>query len=113
MRFGKRGNLSQKFVGPYEMLNRIGEVAYRLALPPALDKVHNVFHVSQLRSYVSDPTHVLEPEHVEIDEQLSYVEEPKEILDRKVKKTRNGETALMKVLWSNHKVKEVTWKLKL
>ncbi|XP_074298385.1 uncharacterized protein LOC141629255 [Silene latifolia] len=59
--------------------------------------------------YVSDPSHVLELEHVEIDERLSYVEEPKEILDRKVRKTRNGETALVKVLWSNHKVEEATW----
>ncbi|XP_074298545.1 uncharacterized protein LOC141629442 [Silene latifolia] len=70
----------------------------------ALDRVHNVFHVSHLRKYVSNPTHVLEPEHIEIDKQLSYVEEPKENLDRKVRKTRNGETALVKVLWSNHKV---------
>ncbi|XP_074288562.1 uncharacterized protein LOC141613716 [Silene latifolia] len=62
-----------------------------------------------MRKYVSDPTHMLEPEHIEIDEQLSYVEEPKEILDRKVRKTRNGETALVKVLWSNHKVEEATW----
>ncbi|XP_074277641.1 uncharacterized protein LOC141601273 [Silene latifolia] len=62
-----------------------------------------------LLKYVSDPTHVLEPEHVELDEQLSYVEEPKEILDRRVRKTRGGETALVKVLWSNHKVEEATW----
>jgi len=86
MRFGKRGKLSQKFIGPYEILDRVGEVAYRLALPPSLDKVHNVFHVSQLRKYVSDPRHILEPEHIEIDEQLSYEEVPKEILDRKVRK---------------------------
>ncbi|XP_074288323.1 uncharacterized protein LOC141613483 [Silene latifolia] len=72
-------------------------------------RVHTIFHVSQLRKYVSDPTHVLELEHIEIDEQLSYVEEPREILDRRVRKTRNGETALVKVLWSNHKVEEATW----
>ncbi|XP_074298498.1 uncharacterized protein LOC141629382 [Silene latifolia] len=63
----------------------------------------------KLRKYVSDPTHMLKPEHIEIDEQLSYVEEPKEIFDRKVRKTRNGETALVKVLWSNNKVNEATW----
>ncbi|XP_074278216.1 uncharacterized protein LOC141601809 [Silene latifolia] len=84
MRFGKRGKLSQKFIGPYEILDRVGDVPYRLALPPALDRVHNVFHISQLRKYVSDPTHGLKPEHVEIDEQMSYVKMPKEILDRKV-----------------------------
>ncbi|XP_074315522.1 uncharacterized protein LOC141651721 [Silene latifolia] len=109
MRFGKKGKLSQMYIGPYEILDRVGEIAYRLALPPALDRVHYVFHVSQLRKYVSDPTHVLEPKHIEIDEQLSYVEEPKEILDRKVRRTRNGETSLVNVLWSNHKVEEATW----
>ncbi|XP_074265827.1 uncharacterized protein LOC141588278 [Silene latifolia] len=99
----------QKSYADLKMSDRVGEVAYRLALPPALDRVHNVFHVSQLTKYVSDPTHVLEPEHIEIDDQLSYVEEPKEILDRKVRKARNGETALVKVLRSNHKVEEATW----
>ncbi|XP_074299739.1 uncharacterized protein LOC141630895 [Silene latifolia] len=109
MRFGKRGKLSQKFIGPYEILDRVGEVAYRLALPPALARVHNVFHVSQLWRYLSDPSHVLSPEVIEVDEQLSYLETPKEILDRKVRKTRNGETALVKVLWTNHNVEEATW----
>ncbi|XP_074311806.1 uncharacterized protein LOC141647492 [Silene latifolia] len=112
MRYGKRGKLSQKYVGPYEILDRVGEVAYRLALPPALARVHNVFHVSQLSKYVSDPTHVLPAETVEMDENLSYVEVSKETLDRKVRKTRNGETALVKVLWSNHNVEEATWKAK-
>ncbi|XP_074282940.1 uncharacterized protein LOC141607487 [Silene latifolia] len=102
MRFGKRGKLSQKFIGPYEILDRIGEVAYRLALPPSLDRVNNVFHVSQLRKYVNDPSYVLE------DESLTYAEVSKEILDRKVHKTKSGETILLKVLWSNHNVEEAT-----
>ncbi|XP_074278060.1 uncharacterized protein LOC141601666 [Silene latifolia] len=109
MRFSKRGKLSQKYIGPYDILDRVGEVAYSLALPPFLARAHNVFHVSQLRKYVSDPTHVLAAEIVEMDENLSYVEVAKEILDRKVRKTRNGEIALVKVLWSNHKVEEATW----
>ncbi|XP_074314945.1 uncharacterized protein LOC141651121 [Silene latifolia] len=109
MRFGKREKLSQKYIRPFEILDRVGEVAYRLALPPSLAKVHNVFHVSQLRRYLSDPSHVLDYEAIEIDEQMSYVEMPKEILDRKVRKTRNGETALVKVLWTNHNVEEATW----
>ncbi|XP_074297605.1 uncharacterized protein LOC141628348 [Silene latifolia] len=113
MRFGKRGKLSQKFIGPYEILDRVGEVAYHLALPSALARVHNVFHVSQLRRYLSDPSHVLSPEVIEVDEQLSYLETPKEILGRKVRKTRNGETALVKVLWTNHNVEEATWETEL
>ncbi|XP_074301567.1 uncharacterized protein LOC141632968 [Silene latifolia] len=63
----------------------------------------------KLRRYLSDPSHVLRPEVIEVDEQLSYLETPKEILDRKVRKTRNGETALVKVLWTNHNVEEATW----
>ncbi|XP_074283416.1 uncharacterized protein LOC141607965 [Silene latifolia] len=108
MRFEKSGKLSQKFIGPYEILDRVGEVAYRLALPPALDRVHNVFHVSQLYKYISDPSHVLEAEMIELDDALTYVETPIEILDRKVKKTRHGETTLVKVLWSNHLGEEAT-----
>ncbi|XP_074266026.1 uncharacterized protein LOC141588484 [Silene latifolia] len=84
MRFGKRGKLSQKFISPYEILARVGEVAYRLTLPPSLERVHNVFHTSQLRKYVSDPSHVLEVENIELDKALAYAEVPKEILDRKV-----------------------------
>ncbi|XP_074289434.1 uncharacterized protein LOC141614586 [Silene latifolia] len=87
MRFGKRGKLSQKFIEPYEILDRDGELWW----------------------YLSDPSHVLSPEVIEVDEQLSYLETPKEILDRKVRKTRNGETALVKVLWTNHNVEEATW----
>ncbi|XP_074278460.1 uncharacterized protein LOC141602050 [Silene latifolia] len=109
MRFGKRGKLSQKYIRLYENLDKVGEVAYRLALPPSLDKVHNMFHVLQLRKYVSDPSHILEQETVEMDESLTYVEATQKILDRKVRKTRNGETVLVKVLWSNHNVEEATW----
>ncbi|XP_074297077.1 uncharacterized protein LOC141627754 [Silene latifolia] len=62
-----------------------------------------------LRRCVSDPSHVLAAKTVEVDEQLSYVKDPKEILNRKVRKTRNGETVLVKVLWTNHNVDEATW----
>ncbi|XP_074288638.1 uncharacterized protein LOC141613792 [Silene latifolia] len=91
--------------------DRIGEVAYRLALQPALARVHNVFRISQLRKYVSDPTHVLEVETAELDKDLSYEEVAKEILDRKVRKTRNSEVVLVKVLWCNHNVEEATWEV--
>ncbi|XP_074305462.1 uncharacterized protein LOC141640651 [Silene latifolia] len=100
--------ISQKYIGQYEILDRVGKVAYRLALSSVLDRVHNLFQVSQLRKYVTDPSHVLEIEYIELDEALTYVETPKEILDHKVRKTRNGETVLLKVLWSNHNVQEAT-----
>ncbi|KAL5564486.1 hypothetical protein UlMin_027650 [Ulmus minor] len=109
MRFGRKGKLSPRFIGPFEILKRIGNVAYQLALPPSLSAVHNVFHVSMLKKYVSDPSHVLQEAPVEIDEKLSYEERPVQILDRKAKELRNKTISLVKVLWRNHTVEEATW----
>ena len=74
MRFGKKGKLSPRYVGPYEILERIGKVAYRLALPSELGGVHPVFHVSMLRKYLPDPSHVIQPQTVELDRNLAYEE---------------------------------------
>ena len=109
MRFEKKGKLSPRFVGPFEILERVGVVAYRLALPPSLSAVHNVFHVSMLRKYVADTSHVVDYEPFEIDEHLSYVEQPVEILAREVKMLRNRSILLVKVLWRNHRIEEATW----
>ncbi|KAL0558819.1 hypothetical protein IC582_003401 [Cucumis melo] len=109
LRFEKRGKLSPRFVGPFEILERIGPVAYRLALPPSLTTVHDVFHVSMLRKYVPDPSHVVDYEPLGIDGNLSYVEQPVEVLAREVKTLRNKEIPLVKVLWRNHRVEEATW----
>ncbi|KAL0546403.1 hypothetical protein IC582_016311 [Cucumis melo] len=109
LRFERRGKLSPRFVGPFEILERIGPVAYRLALPPSLSTVHDVFHVSMLRKYVPDPSHVVDYEPLEIDENLSYTEQPVEVLAREVKTLRNKEIPLVKVLWRNHRVEEATW----
>ncbi|KAL0537311.1 hypothetical protein IC582_026288 [Cucumis melo] len=109
LRFERRGKLSPRFVGPFEILERIGPVAYRLALPPSLSTVHDVFHVSMLRKYVPDPSHVVDYEPLEIDENLSYTEQPVQVLAREVKTLRNKEIPLVKVLWRNHRVEEATW----
>ncbi|KAL4296010.1 hypothetical protein GQ457_12G015510 [Hibiscus cannabinus] len=98
LRFGKKGKLSPQYIGPFEVLEKVGIVAYRLALSPEFDKVHNVFHVSMLKKYRSDPSHVLEPEEVELSPDLSYEEEPVLILYREVKKLRNKNVSLVKVL---------------
>lgn len=108
-RFGVKGKLSPKYIGPFEILRRVGEVAYEIALPPNLARVHNVFHVSQLRKYISDPSHVLVQEPLQIDENLAYEEKPLRILDSRVKELRNSRIPLVKVLWSNHGVEEATW----
>ena len=109
MRFGKKGKLSPRFVGPFEILERVGNVAYRLALPPSLSGVHNVFHVSMLRKYISNPSHILSNEPLELSQDLSYEERPVQILDRRVKELRNKKIQLIKVLWRNQSVEEATW----
>ncbi|KAK6145306.1 hypothetical protein DH2020_022126 [Rehmannia glutinosa] len=76
LRFGKTGKLSPRYIGPYEILEKVGPLAYRLALPPELSQIHNVFHVSMLRRYRSDPSHFLRDEPVEIADNLSYAKEP-------------------------------------
>ncbi|MEQ5167062.1 hypothetical protein ABN262_23300, partial [Citrobacter youngae] len=110
-RFGKKGKLSPRYIGPYEILERIGNLAYRLALPMEFSRVHNVFHVSQLRRYVPEASHVLEPEELEMDDSLEYEERPIRILDSKTRDTRRKSVKMVKVQWSNHSPEEATWEL--
>ena len=97
LRFGKKGKLSPRFIGPFEILERVGSVAYRLALPPALDAVHNVFHVSMLRKYVAYPMHILHFEDVELKEDLSNEEQPVKILAQEVRSLRSRDIPFVKV----------------
>ena len=82
LRFGNKGKLSPRYMGPYEIVERIGEVAYRLRLPPELARIHDVFHVSMLRKYIADPPHVLRDQPIELKEDLTYEERPVQIVDR-------------------------------
>ncbi|XP_022154998.1 uncharacterized protein LOC111022142 [Momordica charantia] len=95
LRFGKKGKSVQ--------------VAYRLALPPSLAAVHNVFLVSMLRKYIHDPSHVLDPKLLLLDESLCYKEVPVKILAKETKLLRNRTIHLVKVLWRNHQMEEATW----
>ena len=109
VRFGKRGKLSPRYIGPFEIVEMIGPVSYRLDLPEELSRVHNVFHISMLRKYISDPSHVLEAPEIELRDNLSYEEQPVQILGREEKELRNKTISLVKVLWRNHLVEEKTW----
>ena len=109
LRFGKKGKLSPRYIGPFEILERVGKVAYRIALPPSLNAVHNVFHVSMLRKYVSDPSHVITYEGLGIEENLYFEEKPMKILDRKEKKLCNKIVPLVRVLWRSRFIEEETW----
>ncbi|XP_042484809.1 uncharacterized protein LOC122065080 [Macadamia integrifolia] len=110
-RFHRKGKLSPRYIGPFEILSRVGSVAYMLALPPSLGDVHNVFHVSMLKRYVHDPSHVLpvEPEYLEAD--MTYTEQPAEILDRKVKILHNRSISYVKVRWADHSLEEASWEV--
>ena len=109
LRFGNRGELSPRYIGPYRIVERIGEVTYRLEFPLELDSIHDVFHVFILRKYIPDPSHVLTEQLVEIQENLTYEEEPVKILDRREQLLRNKTIPLVKVLWRSHTVEEATW----
>ncbi|XP_070024625.1 uncharacterized protein [Nicotiana sylvestris] len=111
MRFGKTGKLSPRFIGLFEVLRRVGEVAYELALPPppSLSEVHPVFHVSMLRKYHADLSHVLDFSTIQLDESLGYEEEPVAIIDRQDRQLRSKRVSVVKVQWRGQIVEEVTW----
>ena len=110
MRFGKRGKLSPRYIGPFEVLMHVRNVAYELALPPGLSGAHAVFHVSMLKKYHGDGNYIIRWDSILRDENLSYEEEPIAILDREVRKLRSKEIASIKVQWKNQPVEESTWK---
>ena len=87
----------------------MGPMAYRLALPTEMEKIHNVFHVSMRRRYRSDPSHVVSSKMIKLIPDLTYEEEPVEILAREVKELQNKQIPLLKLLWRNHKTKEAMW----
>ena len=109
MRFGKREKLRPRYMGSFEILEKIGEVAYKIALPHDLSHVHPVFHVSMLRKYVADPTHVIDYVPLEVQPDLTYVEKPVKILDHKTQELRTKTVHLVKVLWRNATSEEATW----
>jgi len=111
VRTGKKNKLDPRYVGPFEILDKVEPVAYRLALPPKMKRIHNVFHVSQLKKYVPDPNHIISYQPLQNQEDMSYVKKPIQILDRKVKQLRNKDNTLVKVLWRSQIIEEATWEL--
>ena len=109
MRFGRKGKLNPRYVGLFEILQLVGEVAYELALHAELASVQPVFHFSMLKKWIVYPTLILPIEGSGVDENISYEEVPIEILDRQVKWLRNKDIAAVKEMWRNHRVEGVTW----
>ena len=106
LRFGKHKKLSPRYIGLSEIIERIGPLAYKLALLRELSFIHDVFYILMLQRYRSDPSHIIPEPEIEISKKLTFVEEPMEILNRKVKQLRNKEILIVKVKWSHHSPKE-------
>ncbi|GJS26581.1 putative reverse transcriptase domain-containing protein [Tanacetum coccineum] len=101
VRFGKKGKLAPRFVGPFEILERIGPVAYRLRLPEELSSVHDTFHVSNLKKCLADANLHVPLEEIKVDKTLRFVEEPLEIMDREVKTLKHRKIPIVKVRWNS------------
>ncbi|KAD5802846.1 hypothetical protein E3N88_14206 [Mikania micrantha] len=108
-RFGKRGKLSPRFVGPFKILERIGSVAYRLELPPELGNVHDVFHVSNLKKCLVNETLIVPLKEIQIDKKLQFREEPVEVMDREVKVLKRSRIPIVKIRWNSQWGPEYTW----
>ena len=109
VRFGRHGKLLSRFIGPFEILERIGSVAYRLASPPSILGVHEVFHVSMLRKYTPDPTHMVDWGQIEVDTDETFEEGPVYIVDSRDQVLRRKTMRLVRVLWRHCGVEESTW----
>ena len=108
VRFGKRGKLSPRFIGPFEILERVGTIAYQLALPPSMSGVHEVFHVSMLRRYTLDLAHVVDWREIEVDTDGTFEEGPMCIMDSRDQVLRRKTMRLVRVLWQRRGAEEST-----
>ncbi|KAD5803586.1 hypothetical protein E3N88_14946 [Mikania micrantha] len=109
IRFGIRGKLNPRYIELFKIVKRVGHVAYELNLPQELGSVHNVFHVSNLKKCLSDETLTIPLDEIQIDEQLHFVEEPVDIMDREIKKLKLSRIPIVKVRWNSRCGPEFTW----
>ena len=107
--FGKRGKPSPRFIGPFEILERVGTMAYRLYLPPSMSGVHEVFHVSMLQMYTPDPSNVVDWGEIKVDKNGTFEEGPVCIMDSRDPVLRRKTVRLVKVLWQHRRVEKATW----
>nr|GEW69612.1 putative reverse transcriptase domain-containing protein [Tanacetum cinerariifolium] len=109
VRFGKKGKLARRFVRPFEIIEKVGHVAYRLDLPKELNDVHDTFHMSNLKKCLVDPTLQLPLDEIRVDAKLNFMEEPMEILDREFKKLNQSRISIVNVRWNSKRGPEFTW----
>ncbi|GJY11128.1 hypothetical protein Tco_0379313 [Tanacetum coccineum] len=109
IRFGKRGKLNPRYIGPFKNLKRVGPVAYTLEIPEELSNVHSTFHVYNLNKCLSDESLVILMKEIRLDDKLNFMEEPIEIMDREVKQLRQSRIPIVKVRWNSKRGPEFTW----
>ncbi|GJV21812.1 putative reverse transcriptase domain-containing protein [Tanacetum coccineum] len=109
VRFGKRGKLNPKYVGPFKVLEKVGAIAYKLELPYELSRVHNTFHISNLKKCYADEPLAVPLDGFHIDDKLYFVKEPVEIMDREAKQLRQSRVSIVKVQWNSRRGPEFTW----
>ncbi|GJY84420.1 putative reverse transcriptase domain-containing protein [Tanacetum coccineum] len=109
IRFGKRGKLNPRYIGPFKILKRVGPIAYKLELPEELSNVHSTFYVSNLKKCLSDESLIIPMKELRLDDKLNFVEEPVEIMDREVKQLRQSRIHIVKVRWNSKRGPEFTW----
>nr|GEW22692.1 putative reverse transcriptase domain-containing protein [Tanacetum cinerariifolium] len=109
VRFGKRGKLNPRYVGPFKVLEKVRTVAYKLEFPQELSRVHNTFHMSNLKKYHADKPLAVPLDGLHFDDKLHFVEEPLEIMDREVKRLKQSHILLVKVRWNSRQGPEFTW----
>ena len=108
-RFSKWGKLAPRYIGPFEILERVATIAYRLTLPPSLSGVHEAFHVSMLQKYTPDPAHVVFWGDITVDTDGTFGEGPVHIMDSRDQVLRRKTMRLVKVLWQHRGVDKATW----